>query len=99
DAHPGGAGFADAVTVEVLRQVIRWSLALTRRCPRGCDDGCPGCVRIRRCHAEDRGELDKQGADRVLALPVGEAEAASFGPSRAPAARAPAALRPVVEEA
>ena len=83
DAHPGGVGFAEAVTLDVVRHVVRWSLALTRRCPRGCKDrtGCPGCLRIARCHAEpDRhDDLDKPGADRVLALLVGEAELAAFG--------------------
>lgn len=83
DSHPGGAGFAEAVNVEVLRQVIRWSLALTRRCPRGCHQpsGCPGCVRTLRCHAEHPGDLDKLGADAVLAKLVGEATLASFGPA------------------
>lgn len=73
DAHAGGVGFAEAVTTEVLRQVARWSLALTRRCPGRCQErgGCPRCVRIAQCHAEpgDRG-LDKAGAERVLALLV-----------------------------
>lgn len=74
DGHPGGAGFAEAVTTEVLRHVIRWSLALTRRCPRGCRAraGCYGCVRILRCHSEHQDDLDKPGADAVLAKLVGD---------------------------
>lgn len=88
DAHPGGAGFADAITLDVLRACVRWSLALVRRCPAGCTRraGCLFCLQIRDCHtAPDRAlALDKQGADRVLALLVGEEEAKRIGaPPRA----------------
>ena len=83
DAHPGGVGFADAITLEVVRQIVRWSLALTRRCPGLCRGaaGCARCIRIARCHAEParHGDLDKVGADRVLALLVGDAQLAAFG--------------------
>lgn len=84
DGHPGAVGFADAITLEVVRQVIRWSLALTRRCTGACRsrEGCPRCLRITRCHAEPEraAALDKQGADRLLAAILGEAEAKTFGP-------------------
>jgi hypothetical protein len=72
DAHPGGTGFAEAVTVDVVRQLVRWSLAIVRRCPAGCKEpqGCPRCLRIQRCHAEPERNthLDKLGAARILSL-------------------------------
>lgn len=83
DAHPGGAGFADAITLDVLRACVRWSLALTRRCPGGCDrrTGCLFCLQIRDCHSPpDRALLlDKPGADRALSLLIGEEEAKRLG--------------------
>lgn len=83
DAHPGGAGFADAITLDVLRACVRWSLALTRRCPAGCARraGCLFCLQIRDCHSGvDRALLlDRTGADRVLALLLGEEEAKRAG--------------------
>jgi ATP-dependent helicase YprA (DUF1998 family) len=83
DAHPGGAGFADAVTLDVLRACVRWSLALVRRCPAGCARraGCLFCLQIKGCHSEPERALvlDKAGADRVLAVLVGEEEAKGFG--------------------
>lgn len=83
DAHPGGAGFADAITLDVLRACVRWSLALTRRCPGGCTRraGCLFCLQIRDCHSDpDRMLLlDKPGADRVLSLLVGEEESKRIG--------------------
>lgn len=83
DAHPGGAGFADAITLDVLRACVRWSLALTRRCPAGCTRraGCLFCLQIRGCHNDPERALllDKPGADRVLALLVGEEESKRFG--------------------
>ena len=78
DAHPGGAGFADAITLDVLRACVRWALALTHRCPGGCTRraGCLFCLQIRDCHAEPARttDLDKLGAERVLTLLVGEEE-------------------------
>jgi ATP-dependent helicase YprA (DUF1998 family) len=75
DAHPGGVGFADAISLEVLRHIARWSLAIVRRCPAGCRvaSGCPRCLRIARCHAEpdNVGTLDKPTADRTLSLLLG----------------------------
>jgi DEAD/DEAH box helicase domain-containing protein len=84
DQHPDGAGFAEAVTLDVLRACARWSLALTRRCPGGCSrrSGCLFCLQIKDCRSEPEHalDLDKPGADRVLALLVGEEEAKRFGP-------------------
>ncbi len=83
DAHPGGAGFAEAITLDVLRACVRWSLALTRRCPAGCARraGCLFCLQIRDCHSEPEGthHLDRSGADHVLALLLGEEEAKRSG--------------------
>ncbi len=84
DAHPSGVGFADAITLDVLRACVRWSLALIRRCPGGCSrqSGCLFCLQIRDCHAEPEriAHLDKFGADAVLASLLGEAEATRLGP-------------------
>lgn len=75
DLHPGGAGFADAITLDVLGPVLRWSLALASRCPARCNDnaGCPSCLRIISCHSEParRHDLDRAGAVRVLRLLLG----------------------------
>lgn len=83
DAHPGGAGFADAIDADVVRQIVRWSLALVRRCSGGCRGraGCVRCLQITACHAEPEEQylLDKLGADRVLAALVGPAAAKTFG--------------------
>jgi ATP-dependent helicase YprA (DUF1998 family) len=76
DAHPGGVGFAEAVTLDALRAATRWSLALCRRCPANCGSptGCPRCLQIQRCHAEPARQqlLDRAGAQRVLAELLGE---------------------------
>lgn len=72
DSHPGGVGFADAVTLEVVRHLVKWSLAILRRCTGACTarEGCPRCLRVTRCHAEPdrRGALDKPAAERILLL-------------------------------
>lgn len=99
DAHPGGAGFADAITTEVIANLVQWSLGLTRRCPAYCRrrEGCPRCVQIARCHAEPEAvrALDKFGADRVLALLLGEKASSALGPAPTePAASIAPALPP-----
>jgi len=70
DAHPGGVGFSEAVTLDVLRAVVGFSLAIVERCPKRCKDaaGCPSCVRIVNCHAtqDEMGLLDKLGAAELL---------------------------------
>lgn len=85
DAHPGGAGFAESITTEVIANLVQWSLGLTRRCPAHCRrrEGCPRCVQIARCHSEPENVrvLDKFGADRVLALLLGEKAANALGPA------------------
>lgn len=85
DAHPGGAGFAESITTEVIANLVQWSLGLTRRCPAHCRrrEGCPRCVQIARCHEapENVRNLDKFGADRVLALLLGEKTANALGPA------------------
>lgn len=47
DRHPGGAGYARAITTEVLRHVFYWSREIVARCgaPACADhDGCQACV-------------------------------------------------------
>jgi ATP-dependent helicase YprA (DUF1998 family) len=99
DAHPGGAGFAESITTEVITNLVQWSLGLTRRCPAHCKRraGCPRCVQIARCHSEPENvrALDKFGADRVLALLLGEKAANALGP--APSEPAPAPAPPKTE--
>lgn len=96
DAHPGGAGFAESITTEVIANLVQWSLGLTRRCPAHCKrrDGCPRCLRIARCHSEPENlhALDKLGADRVLALLLGEKTAATLGPAPQEPAPPPPAI-------
>ena len=63
--------------------MLRWSLALVRRCPGGCGarrEGCPKCIQITACTAEPdkRLALDKLGADKVLGALVGP-DAATIG--------------------
>ncbi|MBK9261872.1 MAG: DUF1998 domain-containing protein [Polyangiaceae bacterium] len=70
DAHPGGVGFSEAVTLDVLRVMVGFSLAIVERCPMRCKDasGCSRCVRIVNCHAEqhEMALLDKQGVAELL---------------------------------
>jgi ATP-dependent helicase YprA (DUF1998 family) len=48
DRHPGGAGFARAVTSDVLRHALYWSREIVARCGTSARckerDGCPTCV-------------------------------------------------------
>lgn len=73
DMHPGGAGFADAISVEMLKPMIQGMLALLRSCPGRCSEGCENCLYIPQCHAEpERAKmLNKAAATKVLALMLG----------------------------
>ncbi|HRI72420.1 MAG TPA: DUF1998 domain-containing protein, partial [Polyangium sp.] len=75
DAHPGGVGFSEAMTLDVLRVMVGFSLAIVERCPRRCKDsaGCPACVRIVNCHAEphELELLDKPGVTKLLRVMLG----------------------------
>lgn len=77
DAHPGGVGFSEAMTLDVLRVMAGFSLAIVERCPRRCKDeaGCPSCLRIVQCHAEahEMGLLDKPGVTKLLQTMMGAA--------------------------
>jgi ATP-dependent helicase YprA (DUF1998 family) len=70
DTHPGGVGFSEAMTLDVLRVVAGWSLAIVNRCPKRCKEmtGCPSCLKIMRCHAEqhEMDVLDKPGVSELL---------------------------------
>jgi hypothetical protein len=41
DRHVGGAGVADALTLDVLVRALRWAQAVMKSCP--CDRGCARC--------------------------------------------------------
>lgn len=75
DAHPGGVGFSEAMTLDVLRMVAGWSLAIAERCPAHCVEaaGCPSCLRISQCHAApgQEGNLDKRGVIELLRKMLG----------------------------
>jgi hypothetical protein len=67
DLHPEGAGFAEAITLDVVRHVVHWSLALTRR-------GRESCARSIMSHAvpELYGNADRAEAERILLALVGD---------------------------
>lgn len=71
DLHPGGAGFAEAITLDVIRELLRASLALIQAC--GCADGCPACLHLADCRApsESLQRLDKAGAKALLTALLG----------------------------
>jgi len=75
DAHPGGVGFSEAITLDVLRMLCGWSLAIVERCPARCAEakGCPSCLRISQCHAIPGEEtlLDKRGVGDILRKMLG----------------------------
>jgi len=77
DAHPGGVGFSEAMTLDVLRVMAGWSLAIVNRCPKRCKEatGCPSCLKIMRCHAEphEMDVLDKPGVAELLRKMLGTA--------------------------
>lgn len=74
DLHPGGAGFAASISVEMLKPILQGALALLRHCPGRCSEGCKNCLYIPQCHAEPErtGALDKEAAVRVLSLMLGD---------------------------
>lgn len=67
DLHPEGAGFAEAITLDVVRHVVHWALALTRR-------GRDGCERSIMSHAvpELYANADRAEAERILLALVGD---------------------------
>lgn len=75
DAHPSGAGFSEAMTLDVLKVMAGFSLAIVERCPRRCKakTGCPSCLRITNCHAEpdEMMLLDKPGVVALLRKMLG----------------------------
>jgi len=78
DLHPGGAGFATAVTADVVGRIARLSLVVLRDCPASCgrEDGCPACLRTWHCHEGELG-LSRSGAIAALEALLGpEAEVA-----------------------
>ncbi len=75
DAHPGGVGFSESVTLDVLRVACGFSLAIVDRCPAHCaaPEGCPSCLQIPQCHAAPGKEtvLDKRGVRELLGKMLG----------------------------
>ena len=61
DLHPEGAGFAEAVTLDVVRHLVGWALALTRR-------GSESCAFSIMSHAvpELYTKVDRADAERIL---------------------------------
>jgi hypothetical protein len=72
DRHPGGAGFARAVSIEVLRHVFYFSHQLLTRCPGGCSSNAGSRLCLR---AEPGGGelIDRAGAGRVMGRVVPDA--------------------------
>lgn len=72
DLHPGGAGFATAVTADVVGRVARLALVVLRGCPASCgrEDGCPACLRTWHCHEGELG-LSRSGATAALEALLG----------------------------
>ncbi|MCA9620747.1 MAG: DUF1998 domain-containing protein, partial [Myxococcales bacterium] len=65
DRHPGGAGFARAVSADTLRHVLFWVRHLAR-C--GCEDGCPACVEGAPSFSESRRASRRATSELVTAL-------------------------------
>ncbi|MGI5865625.1 MAG: Zn-binding domain-containing protein, partial [Myxococcales bacterium] len=51
DLHPGGGGYAEAVSLDAVRALAKLSLAVVRGCECRKVGGCPSCVRVPECHA------------------------------------------------
>lgn len=68
DLHPGGAGFADALTLEVVGRLLRAAHSLVRDCPAACASACPECLHIWSCRApaEQYQRVDRAGAAALL---------------------------------
>jgi ATP-dependent helicase YprA (DUF1998 family) len=70
DRHPGGVGFARAVTSELLRHVLYWSREIVRACGRSAacadGDGCEHCVHGAPCLSAP--ERARAGRAATLAL-------------------------------
>ncbi len=62
DLHPEGAGFAEVITLDVLRRVVLWSLALVRHDPAAASSissrAAPELIDL----------IDPTGAERVLTM-------------------------------
>jgi hypothetical protein len=70
DLHPGGGGYAEAITLEAVRSLAALSLAIVRGCSCRNVAGCPSCVRTSECrsgfgHLGER-VPSRRDAERVL---------------------------------
>jgi ATP-dependent helicase YprA (DUF1998 family) len=70
DRHPGGVGFARAVTSDLLRHLLYWSREIARACGKSADctaaDGCDQCVHGAPCLSPP--ERARPGRTATLAL-------------------------------
>ncbi len=66
DLHPGGGGYAEAISLEAIRSLATLSLAIVRGC--SCRDprGCPHCVAVPDCRS-GFGDLGERTASRMEA--------------------------------
>lgn len=74
DLHPGGAGFAEAITLNVIRRLCRHTLDLMDSCVAACATGCPECIHSSTCRAPGQHyqDTDKAGATLILRALLGE---------------------------
>lgn len=74
DLHPGGAGFTEAITLDIIRRLCRHTLDLMRACPAECDIGCPACLHLWTCRAPGayHQRTDKATATQILEALLGE---------------------------
>jgi len=71
DRHPGDAGFARAVTTEVLKHLCYWSYRMMADCPAHCESpyGCFSCMRSLQCHAthgQAETDMDREATMSLL---------------------------------
>jgi ATP-dependent helicase YprA (DUF1998 family) len=70
DLHPGGGGYAEAVSLDAVRSLATLALAIVRGCACRKVTGCPNCVLIPECKSGfgDLGERapSRKEAERVL---------------------------------
>ena len=74
DLHPGGAGFAEAIGLDVVRQLCRHTLDLLCACPDECEQGCERCIHLWTCRApgQHHQSTDKAAAMAALTALLGE---------------------------
>jgi hypothetical protein len=69
DLHPGGGGYAEAITLDAVRTLAKLSLAIVRGCSCRKAGGCPACVRWADCRSASTGgerAPSRKEAERLL---------------------------------